>query len=95
MNLQHWVAQGLRNSEIAARLGVHPSTITRRLRAQGLTNPRLQLTERRRRIQELHRAGFTTAEIAQSQGVSHEVVYKDLRRLTDPNNRPRQTGKPA
>lgn len=93
MNIRDLVAQGLSNSAIAARLGVHPSTITRRLRAQGLTN--LKLAQRRRCIQDLRRAGWTPADIARHQGVSRDVVYKDLRHLTEPNKDPGQTGKPA
>jgi DNA-binding NarL/FixJ family response regulator len=99
-SLQKLVAQGLHNSEIARELGVHPSTITRRLRHQGIINPptRTDLTTRRTRIHRMHQSGFTANEIAESQGVSRQVVYRDLRLITEPNKssaKPGQNDIPA
>jgi DNA-binding CsgD family transcriptional regulator len=97
MNIRDLVAQGLSNSEIAARLGVHPSTITRRLQAQGLTNAptRPDITQRRIRIERLRDAGLTVAEIAAAEHISPWVVCWDLRHLTETNKGPGQNDKPA
>ena len=97
MNLRDLVAQGLPNAQIARQLGVHRSTVARRLHAQGLTNPpaRIDFIQRRARIKHLRSAGLSVADIARTLGVSKRVVWGDLRRLTKANIGPRQTGKPA
>jgi DNA-binding CsgD family transcriptional regulator len=94
MKIRHLVAQGLCNAQIARVLGVHRSTITRQLRAQGLTNPpkrQPELLDRRERVQRLRIAGLTAAEIARAEGISRQLVYGDLRLLTKTNTGPRQT----
>lgn len=97
MNIRDLVAQGLPNAQIARKLGVHRSTVARRLRAQGLTNPpaRIDFIQRRARIKHLRSTGLSVADIARTLGVSRRVVWGDLRHLTEPNKSPRQTDKPA
>jgi len=93
--LKTLVAQGLRNNQIAERLGVHPSTITRRLREEGLANPDQKLTERRASTRHLHALGWSVADIARFQAISVPTVYRDLRPLAESDIGPGQTDVPA
>lgn len=97
MNIRDLVAQGLPNAQIARTLGVHRSTVARRLHAQGLTNPpaRIDFIQRRARIEHLRSTGLSVADIARTLGVTKRVVWGDLRRITEVHIGPGQTGKPA